>query len=38
MQAYETGLKPGDTRLIISPDTEFFKYFSDPLGAASPKQ
>lgn len=35
MQAYEQGLKPGDTRLVISPDTEFFKYFSDPNGAKS---
>ncbi len=35
MQAYEQGLKPGDTRLIISPDSDFFKYFSDPLGAGT---
>jgi membrane protease subunit HflC len=27
MQAYERGLKPGDTRLVLSPDSEFFKYF-----------
>ncbi|MCC7253252.1 protease modulator HflC [Hyphomicrobium sp.] len=38
MQAYEQGLKAGDTRLVISPDTDFFRYFSDPLGAAAPKQ
>jgi len=38
MQAYEEGLKSGDTRLVISPDSEFFKYFSDPGGAAPPKQ
>lgn len=37
MQAYEQGLKPGDTRLVISPDSDFFKYFSDPSGAAAPK-
>jgi membrane protease subunit HflC len=36
MQAYETGLKPGDTRLVISPDSDFFKYFSDPSGAVAP--
>jgi membrane protease subunit HflC len=36
MQAYEQGLKPGDTRLVISPDSDFFKYFSNPLGAAAP--
>ena len=38
MQAYEQGLKPGDTRLVISPDSDFFKYFADPLGAAAPRQ
>jgi membrane protease subunit HflC len=37
MQAYEQGLKPDDTRLVISPNTEFFKYFNDPVGAAPPK-
>ncbi len=35
MQAYEHGLKSGDTRLLISPDSEFFKYFADPRGKAS---
>jgi membrane protease subunit HflC len=33
MQAYENGLKSGDTRLVISPDSDFFKYFADPLGS-----
>lgn len=40
MQAYEQGLKPGDTRLVISPDSDFFKYFSNPQGtepAPTPK-
>ena len=32
MQAYETGLKQGDTRLIIKPDSDFFRYFLDPNG------
>jgi len=32
MQAYEHGLKSSDTRLLISPDSEFFKYFADPHG------
>ncbi len=32
MQAYETGLKQGDTRLILSPNSEFFRYFNDPSG------
>jgi membrane protease subunit HflC len=38
MQAYEAGLKSGDTRLVISPDSDFFKYFSDPSGNPAPKQ
>ena len=38
MQAYEAGLKSGDTRLVISPDSDFFKYFSDPSGTTAPKQ
>jgi membrane protease subunit HflC len=32
MQAYETGLPEGDTRLVVRPDSEFFRYFSDPKG------
>ncbi len=32
MQAYETGLKGPDTRLVISPNTDFFRFFSDPKG------
>ncbi len=27
MQAYETGLASGDTTMILSPDSDFFKYF-----------
>jgi len=38
MQAYEKGLKSGETRLLISPDSDFFKYFSDPHGKAPPAQ
>ncbi len=36
MQAYEKGLKSGDTRLLISPDSNFFKYFIDPHGKTPP--
>jgi membrane protease subunit HflC len=36
MQAYETGLRPNDTRLVLRPDTDFFKYFGDPGGRAPP--
>lgn len=32
MQAYEQGLRPGDTRMVLSPDSDFFRYFSDPAG------
>jgi len=32
MQAYEAGLKHNDTRLLLKPDSEFFRYFVDPTG------
>jgi membrane protease subunit HflC len=32
MQAYEEGLKAEDTRLVISPNSEFFQYFTNPGG------
>jgi membrane protease subunit HflC len=32
MQAYEVGLKPGDTRMVLSPTSDFFRYFNDPMG------
>jgi modulator of FtsH protease HflC len=32
MSAYETGLKSGDTRFLLRPDSEFFRYFSSPSG------
>lgn len=32
MQAYEAGLKAGDTRLLLKPDSSFFRYFNDPMG------
>ncbi|MEZ5818416.1 MAG: protease modulator HflC [Hyphomicrobiaceae bacterium] len=28
MQAYEAGFKSGDTRMLLSPDSEFFRYFN----------
>ena len=34
MQAYENGLRPNDTRLLLRPDSEFFRYFGDPAGKA----
>jgi len=38
MQAYEKGLGSDHTRLLISPDSEFFKYFKDPSGGTRPAQ
>jgi membrane protease subunit HflC len=35
MLAYQDGLKSGDTRLVISPDSEFFRYFGDATGGAA---
>src|SRR5437588_2207315 len=32
MQAYESGLKANDTRMLLKPDSEFFRYFVDPSG------
>jgi membrane protease subunit HflC len=32
MQAYEAGLRPGDTRLVLSPTSQFFRYFNDAMG------
>jgi len=36
MQAYINGLKKEDTRLVISPNSDFFRYFNDPLGGTKP--
>jgi len=40
MQAYEQGLQKGDTRLLLRPDTDFFRFFADPNGKprGAPKQ
>ena len=32
MQAYEQSMRQGDTRMILSPTSEFFRYFGDPNG------
>jgi membrane protease subunit HflC len=32
MNAYENGLKSGDTRYLLRPDSDFFKYFGAPSG------
>lgn len=46
MSAYETGLKPNETRFLLRPDSDFFRFFSSPTGkpaapaapAAAPQQ
>ena len=35
MQAYEAGLRANDTRMVLKPDSEFFRYFVDPSGRSS---
>ena len=32
MQAYEAGLRSNDTRMLLKPDSDFFRYFGDPKG------
>src|SRR5436189_1369255 len=32
MQAYENGLRSNDTRMLLKPDSDFFRFFSDPSG------
>jgi modulator of FtsH protease HflC len=36
MQAYETALKGGDSRIIVSPKSDFFRYFTTPTPTAAP--
>jgi membrane protease subunit HflC len=40
MQAYEAGMKSADksaeTRMLLSPDSEFFRYFNNPSGGSPP--
>ena len=33
MQAYETAFKAGDTRFLINPRSDFFRFFSSPTSA-----
>lgn len=34
MQAYETAFRPGETRFLVSPRSDFFRYFSSAAGNA----
>ncbi len=36
MQAYEAGIKSGDTRMLLTPDSEFFRYFNSASGGQVP--
>jgi membrane protease subunit HflC len=42
MQAYKTGLRADDTRMLLKPNSDFFRYFNDPSGkqqaAPTPEQ
>src|ERR1700741_1663704 len=35
MTAYETGLKGADTRFLLTPDSDFFRFFGSPAGKAA---
>jgi modulator of FtsH protease HflC len=37
MQAYEEGLKANDTRMVLTPDSDFFRYFNNPMGGDAAK-
>jgi modulator of FtsH protease HflC len=37
MQAYEVGLDSSDTQLVLSPDSDFFRFFRESSGAAAPR-
>jgi membrane protease subunit HflC len=38
MTAYENGLKGNDTRFLLKPDSDFFRYFGSPNGNTPPVQ
>jgi membrane protease subunit HflC len=37
MQAYERSMLRGDTHMVLKPDSDFFRFFSDPSGQSSPE-
>lgn len=37
MTAYENGLKKDDTRFLLRPDSDFFRYFGNPSGKTAPE-
>jgi membrane protease subunit HflC len=36
MQAYERSMEHNDTRMVLRPDSNFFRYFGDPTGKSMP--
>ena len=38
MQAYEQAIKPSETRMLLSPESEFFRYFNNPNGGVAAKK
>lgn len=38
MQAYEASIKPGDTRMVLTPDSPFFRFFNGPNAQREPGQ
>jgi modulator of FtsH protease HflC len=36
MQAYESGLRSNDTRMVLKPDSDFFRYFGSAAGKSAP--
>ena len=37
MQAYDRSMLRGDTHMVLKPDSDFFRFFSDPSGQPSPE-
>ncbi|MCS0497538.1 protease modulator HflC [Ancylobacter sp. MQZ15Z-1] len=35
MQAYEASMKSGDTRMLLAPDSDFFRFFNNPVPAGT---
>ena len=38
MEAYKKGLSSDDTTMVLTPDSEFFRYFRDPESKPQPGQ
>jgi membrane protease subunit HflC len=36
MQSYERSMQQSNTRMVLRPDSDFFRYFGDPLGKSLP--